>query len=67
LRPGPHQKIFIEAVIHRNLVTVCCVAQSSPSWLKIRALAVNVRFHQHWTFDKKWQAAKLRTFLSSGQ
>ena len=44
----------LRAVIHRNLVTVCCVAQSSPSWLEIRALTVNVRFHQQRTLAAHW-------------
>ena len=30
------------------------MAQSSPSWLEIRALAVNVRFHQQQTFAAHW-------------
>ena len=40
----------LDAVIHRNLVTVCSASQSSPSWLQIRILALNDRFHQQRAF-----------------
>ncbi|MEP5090728.1 MAG: hypothetical protein ABJR23_14985, partial [Paracoccaceae bacterium] len=39
-------------IIRRILLNVCSVAQSGPSWLEIRTLALNDRFHQQRTFSK---------------